>query len=448
MSFEKYKDYKDTGVLWIERIPSHWLPLRLKHACLVFPSNVDKKSYEDQIPVHLCNYTDVYYNEKIVSGMDFMKATATQEQIEKFTLKAGDTIITKDSETADDIGISAFVPNDIPGVICGYHLSMVRPKSCSVGNYVKYFFTSHFAKSKLAVAANGLTRVGLSQYSLDNIYFPTPSIEEQFSIANFLDHETAKIDSLITEQEKLIELLKEKRQAVISNAVTKGLDPEVRLKDSGVEWLGEVPAHWEVTKIKYIATASNGLTYSPDDLVDSEEGVLVLRSSNIQQGKISLEDNVYVKMNIPSKSIVKSGDILICSRNGSRALIGKNALIPDSLNGVAYGAFMMLLRSDISRYIYWILNSFIFKFQSSLFLTSTINQLTVSDLYGFEVPIPPKSEQVEIIRYLQDSTTQINSLIEKATKSIALLQERRTALISAAVTGQIDVRNYQPKEIA
>src|SRR5947209_3071152 len=127
MSFPRYPKYKDTGVEWLGEMPEHWEVKRLKRACHVFPSNVDKKAHEGETPVLLCNYTDVYYNETITAGMDFMDASASSDQIDKFTLRAGDTIITKDSETADDIAIGAYVPADLPGVVCGYHLSMVRP---------------------------------------------------------------------------------------------------------------------------------------------------------------------------------------------------------------------------------------------------------------------------------------------------------------------------------
>jgi type I restriction enzyme, S subunit len=139
MSFPRYPQYKDSGVEWLGEVPGHWEVKRLKQACLVFPSNIDKKSYDNETPIKLCNYTDVYYNDTIEPAMDFMAATATTEQIAKFTLRAGDTIITKDSETADDIAIAAYVPADLPGVVCGYHLSMVRPLPVTNGAFVNAF---------------------------------------------------------------------------------------------------------------------------------------------------------------------------------------------------------------------------------------------------------------------------------------------------------------------
>lgn len=250
MSFPKYEKYKDSGVEWLGEVPAHWEVKRLKHVCDVFPSNVDKKHYDDEELVKLCNYTDVYYNDLITADMELMIATASPDQIKKFTLRAGDTIITKDSETADDIAIAAYVPFDMPGVICGYHLSMVRPRKNVKGAFIKRLFDSVYTKSRCATLANGLTRVGLGQYALDNIVLPFPSPEEQVVISEFIDRETAKIDELVAEQQRLIELLKEKRQAVISHTVTRGLNPNVKLKPSEIEWLGDVPEHWEVCLLK------------------------------------------------------------------------------------------------------------------------------------------------------------------------------------------------------
>jgi type I restriction enzyme S subunit len=293
MSFPRYPAYKDSGVEWLGEVPEHWEVKRLKQVCTVFPSNIDKKSIEGEICIKLCNYTDVYYNDYIGENMDFMEATATAEQIRKFSLTADDTIITKDSETADDIAIAAYVPKDLPGVICGYHLSMVRPNGDISGAFVKRFFDSAYAKSLFAVRANGLTRVGLSQYAIDNVELPLPPREEQSPIATFLDHETAKIDALIAEQQRLIELLQEKRQAVISHAVTKGLNPDAPMKDSGVEWLGEVPEHWSVLPVWMLFFLGRGREISHEDIAISP-GVYPVYSSQTERdgemGKIDTYD--------------------------------------------------------------------------------------------------------------------------------------------------------------
>jgi type I restriction enzyme S subunit len=205
-------------------------------------------------------------------------------------------------------------------------------------------------------------------------------------------------------------------------------------KDSGVEWLGEVPEGWDVKKLKYIGKAIIGLTYSPSDITDEQEGTLVLRSSNLQNGRIKLDDNVFVKMKIPISLRTREKDILICSRNGSRSLIGKNALIEKEATGICFGAFTTVFRSQYNNFLFYIFNSNIFLYQSGLCVTSTINQLTTSMLNNFEVALPPLPEQEQIAQFLDRETAKIDLLIAKKERLIELLKEKRTALISHAVT--------------
>ena len=207
-----------------------------------------------------------------------------------------------------------------------------------------------------------------------------------------------------------------------------------RYKDSGVEWLGEVPEHWGVKRLKFLGEAIIGLTYDPSEIVDENEGTLVLRSSNVQGGKIILNDNVFVRKNIPEKLITKAGDILICSRNGSRALIGKNAVIEKGSEAITFGAFMTIFRSTYNNYLSYVFNSSLFEFQSGSFLTATVNQLTVSNLYSFEIPLPFISEQEKIAAFLDRETAKIDALIAEQQRLIELLKEKRQAVISHTVT--------------
>lgn len=220
------KSYKFTNCSTelLEKIPKHWEFKKLKHIATIFASNVDKKTLEGQQSIKLCNYTDVYYNEIITSDIDFMEASATDEQIAKFSLKANDVIITKDSETPDDIGVAALVIEDIPGVICGYHLSIVRPKNGFSGAFIKRLFDSSYVKSSWMTLANGVTRFGLGQYAIDNLKVPVPPYDEQILIASTLDELTKKIDILIDKSKSSISLLKEHRKSLIHAAVTGKID--------------------------------------------------------------------------------------------------------------------------------------------------------------------------------------------------------------------------------
>ncbi|QQV65312.1 type I restriction enzyme, S subunit [Acinetobacter junii] len=205
-------------------------------------------------------------------------------------------------------------------------------------------------------------------------------------------------------------------------------------KDSGVQWLGEIPSHWKATRIKFLGDIVLGLTYSPEDVTTGESGTLVLRSSNVQNGVLTLGDNVYVEKVIPKKMVTTDQDILICSRNGSRALIGKCALIEGEGVGQAFGAFMTVLRSPYRKYLYYVLSSDLFKFQIGSFLTSTINQLTTYALGNFEIAFPPLEEQKVITDYLDKRLAQVDALIAKQETLLEKLAEQRVALISHAVT--------------
>lgn len=437
MSFPRYERYKESGVEWLGEVPAGWEVKPLKLACEVFPSNVDKKSKEGEPSILLCNYTDVYYNEKITPELEFMAATASLDQIEKFTLRAGDTIITKDSETADDIAIAAYVPQDMPGVICGYHLSMVRPREGAFGPFVKRFFDSCYAKSKFAVLANGLTRVGLGQYALDNIELPLPPLPEQHTIAAFLDRETGKIDALVAEQQRLIELLKEKRQAVISHAVTKGLNPAVPMKDSGVEWLGEVPAGWEVTRLA-------NLFQEIDERGNEELPVLCVSiHSGISDRELDDEEMDRKVSRSEDRSIYKqviAGDLVY---NMMRAWQGGFGAA--KVNGMVSPAYV------VARPRKRLVTSFI---ELLLRTPQAIEQMRrhsrgVTDfrlrLYWDEfknivIALPPAEEAQNICSQIDRITNEFNVLTVEAERAMTLLKERRTALISAAVTGKIDVR--------
>lgn len=449
--FKRYPAYKDSGVEWLGEVPEHWPVEALKHNCNIFPSNVDKKSYDDQIDIHLCNYTDVYYNEQILADMEFMPATATLAQIERFGLRAGDVIFTKDSESPYDIAIATYVPANIPKVVCGYHLSIARAGANMHGRYIKRFFDSASAKAYFAVTANGLTRVGLGQYAVDNIPTPRPPLEEQTQIARFLDHETARIDALIEEQQRLIELLKEKRQAVISHAVTKGLDPTVPMKDSGVEWLGEVPAHWVVSQLKFntleMQTGPFGSQLHAEDYIDG--GIPLVNPAHMINGKIIPDPQVSVDKvtwERLKRHALSPGEIIFARRGE----LGRCAIVTNEQSGWLCGTGSLKARLSsklVGEYAYLLITSRGAVAELSLESKgSTMENLNTETLGRIRLPLPPVSEQKAILEYVHDVAGQFEALVGAAETGIRLITERRSALISAAVTGKIDVRGWQPPE--
>jgi type I restriction enzyme, S subunit len=451
MSFPRYSRYSDTGLEWLGLLPRHWAVRKLKFVCECFTSNVDKKSHADEELVSLCNYTDVYYNETIVSDMAFMRATASPEQISKFTLRAGDTIITKDSETADDIAIAAYVPEDLPAVVCGYHLALLRPRRDIFGAFVKRVFDSAYARSSFAVSANGLTRVGLGQYEINNFKLPLPPPDEQREISNFLDRETTKIDALVAEQQRLVKLLKEKRQAVISHAVTKGLNPDAPMKPSGIEWLGDVPAHWQVRTLSSLTTKiTNGYVGPTRDILQ-EDGTRYLQSLHIKSNRIIFDVQYFVSEEWSrqhSKSLLKRGDVLIVQTGD----IGQAAVVPEEFAGCNCHALIVVSPLDgvvEGEWLSWVLNSDYGHHSLLSIQTGALHpHLNCGDVKSVYMPVPPVHEQLEIVRYVQAKLDAFDRLVSEAELASELLKERRTALISAAVTGQVDVRDLAKKKEA
>lgn len=214
---------KPSGIEWIGDIPEHWETRRLRTIATVKLSGVDKHIKEEEIPVKLCNYVDVYNNDQIVSSIEFMKATATVSEIDNYKIKEGDVLITKDSEMWEDIAVPSFVPRELPGIICGYHLAIVRPLNI-YGEFLFYTFCSNSISNQFKISANGVTRYGLSQGAIKNAWFPLPPILEQRKIVIYIRQNISKIDFVIRKTQKEIKIIQEYRTRLISDVVTGKID--------------------------------------------------------------------------------------------------------------------------------------------------------------------------------------------------------------------------------
>ncbi|MCR2039982.1 restriction endonuclease subunit S, partial [Campylobacter helveticus] len=279
----------------------------------------------------------------------------------------------------------------------------------------------------------------ISKEDLLNLKIPLPPLQEQKEIAEFLDSKCEKIQNYIDKKQKLITLLQEKKQALINEAVTKGLNPNIESKNSGIEYLGLIPHHWEVVKVKYIATTNIGLVYDPSEIATNENvGYPVLRANNIQNGKIDYKDVIYVAKKIDDKQLAISGDLLMCVRNGSENLLGKTAKIEN--NNFSFGAFTAIIRSDLNNYLYWIFQTEMLKKSISSFIVSIgIGQISQDDIKNFKIPLPPLQEQKEIAEFLDKKCEKINSAIEKTKRQIELIKEYKNTLINEAVCGRINL---------
>ncbi len=352
-------------------------------------------------------------------------------------LKSGDILF----GTVGSIGKCSIVPKQfnycIAQNIVGY-----RFKEDQNSLFWFYYFKSEIFKRMYMQFNKGNIQDSIKVSDMERGTVIIPPLKEQNIIASFLDDKSEKIDKILKKLNNQIDLLKKYKKSLITETVTKGLNKNVKMKDSGIDWIGKIPETWEIKKLKYLGAARNGLTYSPDDQVD--EGILVLRSSNIQDGELEFKDNVYVNMKVPTDLILKKDDLLICSRNGSRNLIGKNTLIDEKTAGQTYGAFMCVYRSKYNKFIHYILNSDIFTYYLSSFLTSTINQLTNANLYSIKIPFTYDiKEQEEIVNYLDKKCEQIDCLVKSKQEQIEKMEQYKKSLIYEYVTGKKRVKGAE-----
>jgi len=338
--------------------------------------------------------------------------------------------------------LQAIAPIESPpgNLIVSTGFAVVRPIVGRLrAGFCKYALREPSFLAEVERRSVGVSYPAINSSDLAAIAIPVPPDDVQLRIEKFLDRETRQLDALVAAKQRALDLLAEKRKAIIATAVTRGLDLKVKLRDSGVPWLGEIPGHWETKRLKYLGQAIIGLTYAPAEAVMDGSGTLVLRASNVQEQRIVLDDMVFVSTAIPPELLTRVGDILICSRSGSRTLIGKCAMIGDESKGVTFGAFMTVFRGDYNSYLFQVFNSPLFEYQAGAFGTSTINQLTVETLNNMEVPLPPIDERQAIAEHISRETAKLDAARAGTERTIALLKERRSALIAAAVTGQLDV---------
>ena len=441
--YKPYPAYKDSGVEWLGKVPEGWEVKRLRHVASFKNSNVDKKTYEDQISVKLCNYTDVYYNELITKNLSFMPSTASANEIEQFSLKKGDVIITKDSGNKLEIGVPALVSEEIDGIVCGYHMTIIRCDNFDTARILHRILQSRPTKAHFLVKALGVTIYGLSQDAIADTSFCLPPGTERRKIADHIDHETSFIDTLIQKNTRLMELLKEKRSALITHAVTKGLDPNVKMKDSGVEWIGEVPEGWEIRPVKHLYNARLGKMVQPQQKSDEEILVPYHRAQTVQWERVDYDQVEQMWAN-PAEVVTYSleeGDLLICEGGD----VCRAALFNQVKHErVIFQNSIHRVRSVDGNHPEWILR-LMQHVRSSEWIDvlcnkNTIVHFTSEKLASLECPHPPPTEQAKILIALRSETASIDALIAKTKLSIDILKERRSAFITAAVTGQIDLR--------
>ncbi|MDC6380398.1 restriction endonuclease subunit S [Pseudomonas graminis] len=418
MTFPKYPAYKDSGVEWLGEMPAHWVRGSLKNLAWIRNGKdyKDVESSDGEYPV-------------IGSGGMFSKAS--------HYLHDGESVLLGRKGTIDK---PLYINGRFWTVDTMFYTEVAKGTSAKFFYY--YALTIPFGFYSTSTALPSMT-----QGDLLNHPAAIPPEFEQTQIARFLDHETARIDALIEEQHRLIALLKEKRQAVISHAVTKGLDPTMPMKDSGVEWLGEVPEHWQQIRIKHVLTAMIDAEHKTAEYHDDGE-YLVCRTTNVRNGRLNLEGGKYTDkatyIEWTRRGKPEPLDILFTRE----APAGEACLVPSSPE-ICLGQRMVLFklnkrRIDPDFLVHSIYAGLASDFVKQLSQGSTVSHFNMADIGNIPLYEAPLSEQRDISNFLAARCGAYDSLIQEAELSVELISERRSALISAAVTGKIDVRGWKP----
>ena len=449
MSFPRYPTYKDSGVEWLGEVPGHWQIPLIKHTTYLKArvgwKGLTSEEFKEQSFAYLVTGSD--FREKFVRWDACYQVEQERYEDDPFIkLRNGDLLITKDGT----IGKLAIVSNlDRPACL-NSGIFVARPLNTYTTEFMYWILSSKVFSVFCDLESFGSTINHLYQNVFERFAFPAPPVAEQNQIVDFLDRETAKIDALVAEQRRLMELLKEKRQAVISHAVTQGLNPDVPMKPSGVEWLGDVPEHWEVTKMKWVAEMQSG--HTPDKKVPAywENGDIPW---------VSLNDTGYLKdhdyITETAYSISQAGidnssarllppRVVVFSRD---ATIGRCAITTRPMAVSQHFIAWVCGDSMIPEFLLLRLRSMTGELDR-LTTGATLKTIGMPDVRTIVTPVPPVQEQQAIIDWVNSEATRIDTLTTEAQRAIDLLQERRTALISAAVTGQIDVRTLTAKEAA
>ncbi|PKH25213.1 restriction endonuclease [Enterobacterales bacterium CwR94] len=432
--YKAYPEYKESGVEWFDVRPLGWKITRLKLETFL---NMGQSPSSDDCNIEGDGLAFLQGNA------EFGKVNPIEKQycpVPKKIANPGDILFS----VRAPVGAMNFADKKY-GI--GRGLCSIAASAKLTSPFLWWLLPTY--KYQLDAIATGSTFEAVSAEQLGNLCFALPSISEQSQIAVFLDHETAKIDNLIEKQHQLIELLKEKRQAVISHAVTKGLNPDVPMKDSGVEWLGEVPEHWVLSKAKYYCTIKGRIGfrgYTVQDLVDENEGALVLGASEMRSdGSIVLNSPQYISWGkyYESPEIMLDKNMILFVQRGST--VGKVSFITHDLGKATINPSLIVLRdlNICGEFMSCsLMSSFIqntVKMQTSSTAIPMISQEQVGNYFQL---IPPLNEQLKIAEYIASNVSKIDQAINTAEISISLIKERRTALISAAVTGKIDVRDW------
>mgnify|MGYP000946478026 FL=1 len=437
--YKAYPEYKDSGVEWLGDIPGHWKTISISRLF----SRIKRTGYTEK------ELLSVYRDYGVIpkSSRDDNNNKPSEDLSPYQLVQPNDLVMNKMKAWQGSIAISEYEGIVSPAYFVyqpnNSLFELAHPK------YVHYLLRNPIYVTQYLSRSKGIR---VNQWDLDpdefrNIELLLPSKVEQEKIYNFLDHETAKIDNLIEKQQQLIELLKEKRQAVISHAVTKGLNTDVPMKDSGVKWLGEVPNHWLVRRLKHTANLQSGIPKGKDLAGKNVVSVPMLRVANVQDGYLDLEDihNIDIEPSQLERYLLRNGDVLM-NEGGDNDQLGRGAVWSAQLDNCIHQNHVFAIRPENieSEWLDMLTRAAYAKFHFYRVAKQSTNLASISSTNIKETPllIPPTKERIDILKFIKLQLDRLKATEELSINQIMLLQERRTALISAAVTGKIDVRDW------
>jgi type I restriction enzyme S subunit len=442
VSVPAYPAYKDSGVEWLGDVPADWSVHRI--------ADIYREVAEpgtDDLPILSVSIHHGVSDSEAGPDEEERKVTRSDDRSKYKQVRPNDLVYNMMRAWQGGFGAVQVFGMVSPAYV------VARPRQDLPSSFVELILRTSGAVEEMRRRSRGVTDFRLRLYwdEFKDMRIALPSAHERAAILAFLDRETVKIDALVEEQRRLIALLKEKRQAVISHAITKGLDPNAPMKNSGIEWLGEVPAHWEVRRIGQLAnviqTGPFGSQLHAEDYIVG--GVPVINPANLNAGKIVSNDKITVSLDLadnlaPYKMTV--GDIVI----GRRGEMGRCAVVSDAEDGWICGTGSMIIRINSAYDSNFIANAigteFIVEKLKLASVGSTMDNLNAAIVARISLPVPCLEEQRAILAYIAGAVRVFDRLSEQAERATSLLQERRAALISAAVTGKIDVRGLVPEQ--
>lgn len=456
MVFENYYEQYRFSDYFKTNLPLHWNEKRLgflaieEKAAFVdgpFGSDLKSSDYIDE-GIPLIQLNNIRNSKHLMQNMKFVSEEKKQQLIRHIAIP-GDVVIAK---MADPVARAAIVNEEYSEYVIVADCVKFTPNLKLINlRYLVWAINCDYVRVNAELVSTGTTRVRINLGELKKLKIPYPPTAEQIKIANFLDHETVKIDTLIAKQEELIKLLNEKRQAVISHAVTKGINPNAPMHDSGVEWLGEVPAHWVVSNMDYALSAIGDVDhYMPKS---AEKGIPYVMTGDLKElaSNINFENCKQVSHSdylTLSKKIKSSRGDVIMARYATVGTVSYIDVDADFLVSYSCVTIKPNLLKVVGLYLFYYFKSdaFLQGIQSQI-NTNTQGNVGVNDLKKIKVALPTLTEQSDIIEYLQSRISKFDSMSDRSVAAITLAQERRKALISAAVTGKIDVRDWQPTTV-